>query len=87
MHFTICNFCIFIIHIERSILDLLQMTFSIYHSSFVHTKAPDSPPGIVNRQDTEQSCRSQSHHANLPVHHKGHHREFCLLGGGGRPSR
>ena len=34
------------------------------------------------QEDNEQSCRSQSHHANLPVHHKGHHREVSLLGVG-----
>lgn len=46
------------------------------------SKDPLTPPGIVHRQDAEQSCRSQSHHANLPVHHKGHHREVSLLGVG-----
>ncbi|XP_077751434.1 anthrax toxin receptor-like isoform X3 [Canis aureus] len=30
---------------------------------------PGLPPGAVGRQDTEQSCRSQSHHANPPAHH------------------
>ena len=30
---------------------------------------PGLPPEAVGRQDTEQSCRSQSHHANPPTHH------------------
>ena len=49
-------------------------------SSYRPSKDPLTPPGIVHRQDAEQSCRSQSHHANLPVPQKGHHREFCPLG-------
>lgn len=40
------------------------------------------------QEDNEQSCRSQSHHANLPVPQKGHHREFCPLGWGkGQPPK
>ena len=36
----------------------------------------------LSTEDNEQNCRSQSHHANLPDHHKGHHREVSLLGVG-----
>lgn len=57
-------------------------------SSYCPSKDPLTPPGIVHRQDAEQSCRSQSHHANLPVPHQGHHREFCPLGRGkGHPPK
>ena len=56
-------------------------------SSYRPSKDPLTPPGIVHRQDAEQSCRSQSHHANLPGHHKGHHREVSLLGVGEGLSR
>ena len=34
----------------------------------------------VSRQDPEQAYGSQSHHANHPVPHKGHHCKPCLLG-------
>ena len=43
--------------------------------------SPTMPPyWDVSRQDPEQAYGSQSHHANHPVPHKGHHCKPCLLG-------